>query len=123
MHSNDRGALIALAIALWSICFVVLITNPAEDMGDNILYHYQTLFAAAVALAGAFIGALAINRQNVLQQDLFRHDRAGKMAGARAMLPLALSSISQYAEECSELLIPLREQCDDIGILPEEIRI
>lgn len=123
MQSRDRGALSALISALLAVCFVVLVTNTAEGMTNNVLYHYQTLFSAVFAFGGAIVGALAIYKQITLQRNISNEDRVGRMSAARALLPLALSSISQYAEDCSELLVKLREECDDDGILPDHISI
>ncbi|CDX14152.1 conserved hypothetical protein [Mesorhizobium plurifarium] len=82
---------------------------------------YQTFIAAMLALAGAGWSVAAINRQ--IRQDWeFEHEsRESKRAAARSVLPLALSAVSEYAEECAHLLTDLIDKCVG-GALPTAAR-
>jgi hypothetical protein len=88
----------------------------------NWLYEYQTLVAALIALAGAWWGVSAINRQ-ILQTEQFEQTRlASKRAASRSVLPLTLSAICDYAEDCVRTLQNLLEKCES-GLLPESVNI
>jgi hypothetical protein len=68
--------------------------------------HWQTLVAGALALAGAGWTVRVINKQiNQAaiqeQQRLQREEQA-----AKAVLPLALAELGQYAEDCIRLMVP-----------------
>lgn len=83
----------------------------------NWFNTYQTFVSAIIALLGAGLGVSAINRQ-IQQAEQFEHQRTqSKHAAARAYLPLALSAIGDYAEQCGKALSSLLDECTD-GVLP-----
>lgn len=70
-------------------------------------YDWQNLLAGLSAIFAAWIGASAIARQ-MRQADEQEEDRLRrKHASARALLPLALSGLSEYAQECADRLTVL----------------
>ncbi|RWD62317.1 MAG: hypothetical protein EOS36_15455 [Mesorhizobium sp.] len=84
-------------------------------------YDYQTLITGLLALAGAWWGVRAINMQ-MTQEARAEADRlASRRAAARATLPLSLSLLSEYAEECVVVLNDLLEKCVD-DALPNSAR-
>jgi hypothetical protein len=70
----------------------------------KVLYDWQQLVGALVALGAAVIGWLAITRQMRQAEDQEKERLRRKHDAARAMLPLALSSISEYTQECTNAL-------------------
>lgn len=86
----------------------------------KFFYDWQQLLGGLFAIAAAGLGWLAINRQ-ILQADAHEAERnRRKHAAARAMLPLALSSITEYAQECSDGLLPIYESRKD-EVIPETV--
>jgi hypothetical protein len=73
----------------------------------NWLKDWQTLTAGILAIIAAVIGGLFIWWQTILlkRQEQKRINR--KHAAARAVLPLALSALIDYAEDCTASLTPL----------------
>ncbi|RUX75595.1 hypothetical protein EN925_19635 [Mesorhizobium sp. M7A.F.Ca.US.006.04.2.1] len=86
------------------------------------LYDYQTLIAGLVALAGAWWGVRAINMQMRQEICLEAERLASRRAAARATLPLSLSLLSEYAEECASILRSLLDRCVD-GSLPRSVKV
>jgi hypothetical protein len=72
-----------------------------------LLYNYQTLIAGFVALGGAALTVLAINKQIKSSQDQEDERRRRRNLAARAMMPAALSEICNYSERCMKILLPL----------------
>jgi len=67
----------------------------------EFIKNWQTLLGSLVAIAAAFIGARAISGQ-IQQTDRLEAERLHRrFLAARAVLPLALSSLSQYARDCA----------------------
>lgn len=78
---------------------------------EFFIHRYQTMIAAAVTLGGAAIGARAIFSQIKHSDQLATDARERRMAGARAMMPLALSQIVSYADASGRTLDGLYNQC------------
>lgn len=77
------------------------------------LYDYQTI-VAGLAAAGVVVW-------QIRQADGFEHDKfEAQRASARAVLPLVLSDISEYAETSSLILQQVRDQMVG-GVLPGHI--
>lgn len=68
------------------------------------LNRYQTLIGALIALATAVWGIAALYR---IEDNKWQ----SKRAAARAVLPLNLSALSEYAETCAPLLDELLDKC------------
>ncbi|WP_104662878.1 hypothetical protein [Ensifer adhaerens] len=90
--------------------------------GLRWIYDYQTLIAGIAAVWAARWSVNAIRRQ-IAQVDRIESDRNdAKRSAARAVLPLSLSFLSEYAEECAAKLRELLDKCEN-GILPKHIAI
>jgi hypothetical protein len=70
----------------------------------KLAYDWQTLIAGALALFGAWITVRSIKRQ-IKQADDAANDKIGRdERAAKAILPLGLSELSQYASSCIKFL-------------------
>jgi len=94
-------------------CSAPIIANavPAQALAclEFWLNRYQSLIAGTLALAGALATVEAIRRQIRQADRLEERRRAGEREAWRGVLPLALSAICEYAEECvrvQEALVP-----------------
>lgn len=96
--------------------------DPSQYGGScfSWIERYQTLIASIIALIGAGFGALAIYRQIGQTAEIEAARREGKREAARAILPLSLSAICGYAEDCSRILHELNDKCVG-GILPDTV--
>jgi hypothetical protein len=83
------------------------------------LRDWQTLTAATVAFIAAIIAFQNTSRSLRHSERLETHRRNRKHAAIRAVLPLALAQISDYAERSARALDSLVEKCVD-GSLPPE---
>lgn len=86
-------------------------------MIGNVLYDWQTLTAGILAIVGALIGGGAVWRQSNLveRREQRRLDR--QHAAARAVLPLALSALVDYANDCASGLRPFLDQALAVSVL------
>lgn len=104
--------LLIVMIGVWLGIF-----GPLPSGVTNWVHHWQTLIAAVVAATIASIAAYVAfqNTERTLKHNehLERHRRARKHASLRAMLPLALSKISEYAEDSADALNRLVDQCQN----------
>ena len=84
------------------------------DVGVT-LYDWQTLIAATVASTvasiAAFIAFRNTTRSLAHNEELERRRRSRKHAALRAMLPLALAKVTDYAERSAHVLNELVGQC------------
>jgi hypothetical protein len=70
----------------------------------ELLDKWQTLVAGGLALIGAMWTVYYIHRQIKQVDDLEKARRSREELAARAVLPLALSQLVQYANECLQLI-------------------
>lgn len=77
-----------------------------DSIGDAVwLVHWgqwQTLIAGLIAIAAAFVGGAFINKQIQQTEILERDRRSREFAAARAMLPIYLSNLAQYMQDCAK---------------------
>ena len=96
----------AIGVVLLFLVLLVLIW-----LHSNAVQEWQILIAGMVALAAAFVGGAYIteqirtlnsqvNRQIEASQNLEDERRHRKFAAARAVLPLTLSNLCEYAARC-----------------------
>jgi len=98
------------------ICTVLLgiwlgIFGPLPKGITDWINQWQNLIAAVVAVGAAglaYHGAMQQLRQNDRQE---RNRRSKKHAAVRAMLPLALSQVTEYAQKSEFALLALLPQC------------
>lgn len=116
------GAIAALFFGeVFNSAWPVLCNLPiaAKETKDGVTWcaefwinRYQTLIAAIIALAAAGISVLFVKRQIFLAeiQEVERYLR--RNAAARAVLPLSLSSICNYAERSAAVLKEMLDEFD-----------
>ena len=75
------------------------------------LKGWQTLAAAVVASIAAYIAFQNTTRSLTHAERLEANRRSRKHAATRAVLPVALSHISEYAEKSARTLLGLAEKC------------
>ena len=135
----DRPAIAAAsAVVLLFLVLLVLIW-----LHSNAVQEWQILIAGMVALAAAFVGGAYIteqiralnsqvNRQFEASQNLENERRLRKFAVARAVLPLTLSNLCEYASRCGAALktmlghqldekIPNEIEIPDLPTLPKDV--
>lgn len=69
--------------------------------------HWQTLIAGSLAILAAIVGGIFINRQIRAAKTSEIEARQRKFDAARAVLPLILSALSEYAIRCNKLLMAI----------------
>lgn len=135
----DRPAIAAVsAVVLLFLVLLVLIW-----LHSNAVQEWQILIAGMVALAAAFVGGAYIteqiralnsqvNRQIEASQNFENARRQRKFAAARAVLPLTLSNLCEYASRCGAALktmlghqldekIPNDIEIPDLPTLPKDV--
>jgi hypothetical protein len=75
-----------------------------SGMAYQLACEWQTLIAGLLALAGAWWTVSAIRDQVAQTQEAEREHRLREERAARAMLPLALSALVEYALDCIRLI-------------------
>jgi hypothetical protein len=128
----------ASAVVLLLVVLLVLIW-----LHSNAVQEWQILIAGTVALAAAFVGGAYIteqiralnsqvNRQIEASQNFENARRLRKFAAARAVLPLTLSNLCEYASRCGAALktmlghqldekIPNDIEIPDLPTLPKDV--
>jgi hypothetical protein len=84
----------------------------------KLLYNWQTLISGLLALGAAIAGIVYLHRQIRQTEELEGKRRAKKLAAIRAVGPLALSAIGEYAKQCTNVLKALHVQCGTGLALP-----
>jgi len=87
------------------------------------LYNWQTMIAGLLALAAALATIRLIRRQINQVTDLEQERRAREEAAARAILPLALSELTEYASDCIKLLVQYVPADGPIPNVPADYKI
>ena len=87
------------------------------------LHQWQTLAAGLIAIAAAWIGASAINRQ-IQQSNKHEEERIKrKLKAARVVFPLTLSALCEYSEECARYLNTVHSFCKGDVVQPPASRM
>lgn len=73
----------------------------------KVLFDWQNAYGGIAAVVAAFIGGRYILRQIAEARTAAEELRLREERAARAVLPLALSQLSQYARDCIRMLEPL----------------
>lgn len=117
--ANNRRWIIALLALLTTACFLIAWMQASFECREmpatwpdgcrmlKFLYDWQQLLGALTAIVAAVIGWLAIHRQMQQAEEHERERVRGRYAAARAALPHALSTISEYTQTCIGRLIAL----------------
>lgn len=69
--------------------------------------HWQALIAGSLAIVAAIVGGIFINRQVRAAKTSETEARQRKFDAARAVLPLTLSALSEYAIRSNKLLMAI----------------
>lgn len=75
------------------------------------LYEYQTLITGLAAVYAAYFSVSAIYDQIRQAKEIEVDRKNAKLAAARAVLPLSLSTISDYASICARICHDMLLQC------------
>ena len=122
---NLRWLAVLLAIFAAQCLFLAWINAVGECKGMpaqwpkncdllKFFYDWQTLIAGFLAILAAMIGWVAIQGQ---VRQVETHDREmdrRRYAASRAMLPLALSGVSEYTHQCIDALLALYGESETI---------
>lgn len=87
---------------------------------NNIIYNYQSLIAALIALIGAFYTIKTMQKQINLSKDLALEARKRKLKASIAASPIALSNICQYAIDCGYAASQFLDSQDQCGAISHE---
>lgn len=103
---------------------ILLSIHPVFQFVSNSTWfkEYQTFVAGLLALLAAWWTVGAINRQIKQAEDVEQARQNSRRAAARAVLPLGLSAISQYATDCARILQNLIDKCVD-ETLPTKVDV
>lgn len=94
-------AWMALPLTCIALFVFALMVGPIP----NVLYDYQTLATGLLALGSAIWAGLLV-RQQMAQSEKFEIRRIeSKRETSRAMLPMALTQLTKYAEACGTYVI------------------
>lgn len=85
-------------------------------------YDWQSILAGLAAIVAALVGGYFIQGQVRLAEEQERERIRRKHAAARAMLPLALASLSEYADACARLLRNIHIQCSGSAVPPAALQ-
>ena len=84
----------------------------------QIAYDWQTLITGLLALGAAIAGVVILHKQIRQTQKLEDARRARKVASLKAVGPLSLGAIIEYAKTCTKELKALYKACGDEMALP-----
>lgn len=80
------------------------------DVPENWIYHYQTLIAGGIALASALVTVGFIQRQIRATKDQHNDLITRSSVAARSVLPMVLSDLNRYAENCLTIAIEIAKK-------------
>jgi hypothetical protein len=98
----------ALGLYVWLFAYAML-RDPTWRHLITLLFLWQTQTGAAFALAAALIGAGVILHQTQANRRQEEEQRERRATALRAVLPLTLSELSDYAAVCASRLAQLLE--------------
>ena len=114
--------------AVLGIFIIVLVMFGAVFQGgwgiyDTFIKEYETLISGLLALLGAIITVIVLRTQINQGETHHRESRDKKFAAARAVLPLALSELRQYAEESIQYTVKKKKETitDSPPTIPENL--
>ncbi len=87
-----------------------VVRHPTLDHLIALLFLWQTQTGAAFAIAAAFIGGAVVLHQTATTRRLEDVRRSRRAAALRAVLPLALSELCDYAARCAAISAELLAQ-------------
>ncbi|MDK4730344.1 hypothetical protein [Rhizobium phaseoli] len=129
-HTFAIGILIGLLVfaisrkVLWALAArgpAVVISETLSAIG-SLKWIDTTLVTGFAAVTAAYLSVAAVRDQIKQAEQMERNRNQARHDAARAVLPLALSGICQYAIDCSAQLRTLGNQCRG-GRLPSDVTI
>jgi hypothetical protein len=96
--------LVVATLLLFAINLLIFVPWFTAFVATVDFKVWQTLVAGILALVGAIATVLIINAQIKQAESLEEGRRAREELAARAVLPFALSELSEYASECIKLI-------------------
>lgn len=102
-----------LIFAIGVLSGMAVLDKAPSSNTDSWLFRWQTFIGAVVALIAAGIGAWFLNKQITTARRIEEEKRRLRRTAIRAILPLSLSELCDYAMRCSEKLTFLHEACED----------
>jgi hypothetical protein len=128
MEAGDRGwrwpyaaFLTLIATAVVGHDLIANCVSPSETKtiitqglcAEAWINRYQTLIAGFIALAGAVLTVVAILAQIRQVNDIEQARREHDEIAARAVLPLALSTLHDYVDSCIKVIAAYSDKIDD----------
>lgn len=109
MKDDDGFSFGVLLGLLAGVTFTLLLGALAYwTLGKSVFNEYQTLVAGIVAFVGAVATVWIINKQIRASQQIAEDERTRKNFAARATLPFALATISDYTRNSIKYLTDIR---------------
>ena len=108
-HNRERGMyLVGLALGTAAGVFfascVIIGLLVLRDVG--LLDQYQTLIGVFVALVAAGLPLWLVSKQIYQVYEIAGDQRERSNYAARALMPMALAALSDYAAECLRMVVP-----------------
>ncbi len=98
----------AITLMIYVGLFIIsILRKPTLEHLTVLLYLWQTQVAAALAIAAAMIGAAAIFEQTAANQRQEYQRRTRRAVALRAVLPLVLSELADYTDQCASTYLRL----------------
>ena len=88
-----------IAALMGAVLVPLLSTNTFQD--------YQTFFGALIALLGALLTVWVLRQQIRQAEDLEENRRERRCLASRSVMPVVLSVMADYANECTSRLVNL----------------
>jgi hypothetical protein len=111
VHFEEAGLWVVFGFLLGVAFLGLAALLPLLDHYDDFLNYYQTLLGSILALGGALLTVWIISAQIKQSHEVDERRRLVSLRAARAMLPFALTQITEYASESIEKII---------GLLPDD---
>lgn len=99
-----------------------MVVSKALAAVGSLRWIDTTLVTGIAAVGAAYLSVRAVHAQISQAQQMETERNAAKRAANRAVLPISLAALSQYAEANTSLLKGLFESCID-QLLPKTVRI
>src|SRR4051794_8372567 len=103
----------------WADFLILACHWKAHALGT--LYNWQTLIAGMLALLGAYLTVKQIGRQINQANTSEERRRQREEDAAKAILPLSLSEIPAYCNECLQLLLRYVPAHGTVPMVPADL--
>ena len=99
-----------------------MLRDPTLKHLIELLVVWQTQTGAAIAVAAAFIGARAVIHQTKTTERIEADKKARRAVAIRAVLPLTLAELEDYATRSAEIYLRLSPEWERILFKVEAVR-